>query len=96
MSKKAIRECVELAGSQKALADSMRAALIKSGKRKLAKSLRQGHISNWLHRPRKSEVPPVEYVSAMSAAVGGQKAPRDIRPDLAHIYSDNTTGKAAS
>ena len=87
MSKEAIRECIDLAGSQKALALKMKAALSSAGKVRLAESLRQGHISNWLHRPRKSEVPPIEYVAAMSAAVNGLREPRDIRPDLAHIYS---------
>lgn len=96
MSKQAIQECVALAGSQKALVAKMKVALRKSGQRKLAKSLRQGHISNWLCRPRKSEVPPIEYVPAMSAAVEHQKSPRDIRPDLADIYLESREGSDQS
>lgn len=78
MSKKAIQQCITLAGTQGRLVHLMLPHLPE----RLRGSFRQGHISNWLNLKRVNPVPPAEYVLAMSLAVGGEVTPRDLRPDL--------------
>lgn len=92
MSKEAIRKCIELVGTQKALADRMKPFLPAEK----ADSFRQGHISNWLNRELVIEVPPVEYVEAMAKAVDGQLTPAQIRPDVAAIFCKHRNSHEAA
>lgn len=78
MSKEAIEKCIAIAGGQSALVAKMKPFLPGA----LSEKLRQGHVSNWLLRDRKSEVPPSDYIYAMSKAVGGEVSEHCLRPDL--------------
>jgi hypothetical protein len=78
MCKEAIRKCVDIAGGQTALVERMKPFLPEE----LSRSFRQGHLSNWLNRERKSQVPPAEYVPAMSLSVDFKVSEHQLRPDI--------------
>jgi len=78
MSKELVARCAGVAGSQVELVEKMKPHLPE----RLAKSFKQGHVSNWIHLERKSPVPPGEYVMAMVKAVDGVVQAHELRPDL--------------
>lgn len=86
--KDALIEAIGIADGQTALAEKMKPHLPKH----LRQGFRQGHISNWLNRERKTPIPPVEYCPAISAAVDGKVPCVRLRPDF---FVGLKTGEAA-
>lgn len=74
MAKEFLQMAVNRAGSQVALAACIRARMPES-------RVMQGHIWNWLNGEH-DEVPPAEYVLAISDACGWKITPHQLRPDI--------------
>jgi DNA-binding transcriptional regulator YdaS (Cro superfamily) len=74
MSKLSLIKAVELAGGQVALANVIREEVPES-------KVIQGHVWKWLNLS-KEEVPPAEYVIAISRGLGWQITPHELRADL--------------
>lgn len=74
MSKTSLQVAIELAGTQTALADIIKAEIPG------AKVL-QGHVWKWLNMS-KTEVPPAEYVIPIARGLGWKITPHELREDL--------------
>lgn len=74
MSRESLQKAVELAGTQKALADGIRARIPGS-------KIGQGHVGGWLNSV-KIEVPPADVVLAIADFLEYRMTPHDLRPDL--------------
>lgn len=80
MSKQILLEAVGLAGGQTELAAGIRA-------RKPDSKVSQAHVWKWLNRSA-TEVPPAEYVLAISEAIGWKLTPHQLRPDIYPLPTD--------
>ncbi|MFA6204414.1 MAG: YdaS family helix-turn-helix protein [Gallionella sp.] len=81
MSKESLQKVIGIIGGQVALANAIKARV---------KDCRvgQGHVWKWLNLS-KEEVPPAEYVIAISSSVNWSITPHELRPD---IYPHPTDG----
>ena len=75
MSKETLQRAVDLACGQSALAAIIREEMPEADK------FQQGHVWHWLN-VSKAEVPPGEYVIAISRGLGWRITPHELREDL--------------